>query len=118
VSWLLHGGDGMSGPLEPSDAYDELVEQLATELPTWLPTQRWFAGKDRPITGVRPLSWTAILDGDPLLLHLVVEVEQDDRTEPYQLLIGSRQSQVPDVSSSASIGRESGLMCYEASGDA
>jgi maltokinase len=108
----------MSGPLEPTDVYDELVEELTAELPTWLPTQRWFAGKDRPITGVRPLSWTAILDGDPLLLHLVVEVEQDDRAEPYQLLIGSRQSQLPDVPSSASIGRENGLTCYEASGDA
>ena len=108
----------MSGPLEASDAYEGLIGQLADELPTWLPTQRWFAGKDRPITAVRPLSWTTITDGDPLLIHLVIEVEQDDRREPYQLLVGSRQSQVPDVASSASIGLEKGLTCYEASGDA
>ncbi len=101
-----------------TDTHDTLVEDLAAALPRWLPTQRWFAGKDRAITAVRPLSWTTITDGDPLLIHLVVEVEQDDRTEPYQLLVGSRRSQVPDVASSASIGLENGLTCYEASGDA
>jgi len=108
----------MSGPVDVTDPHEDLVTDLVTELPEWLPTQRWFAGKDRAITAVRPVSWTTITDGDPLLIHLVVEVEQDDRREPYQLLIGSRQSQVPDVASSASIGLESGLTCYEASGDA
>lgn len=99
-------------------AHDALVRELAAELPSWLQKQRWFAGKDRPITAVTPLSWTTITDGDPLLLHLVVEVEQDDRREPYQLLVGSRQSQLPDVAREASIGLENGLTCYEASGDA
>lgn len=111
----------MSGPVETNEAVtsrEELVEHLAQALPGWLPTQRWFGGKDREITAVRPLSWTTLLDGDPLLIHLVVEVEQGDRREPYQLLIGSRQSQVPDVAASASIGLENGLTCYEASGDA
>ncbi|MEV7396971.1 aminoglycoside phosphotransferase [Aeromicrobium sp. NPDC092404] len=111
----------MSGPVEATEAVsprDELVAQLATALPGWLPTQRWFGGKDREISAVRPLSWTTLLDGDPLLIHLVVEVEQGDRSEPYQLLIGSRQSQVPDVAASSSIGLENGLTCYEASGDA
>jgi maltokinase len=98
--------------------HDELVQDLVTELPAWLPTQRWFAGKDRPITAVRPLSWTTITDGDPLLIHLVVEVDQDDRREPYQLLIGSRKAAIADVPSSAAIGLEAGLTCYEASGDA
>lgn len=97
---------------------EDLVADLTTELPEWLPAQRWFAGKDRPITAVRPLSYTTLLEGDPLLIHLVVAVEQDDRTEPYQLLVGSRQSVVPDVASSASFGLENGLTCYEASGDA
>lgn len=97
---------------------EDLVVDLVTELPQWLPGQRWFAGKDRPITAVRPLSFTLLLEGDPLLIHLVVAVEQDDRTERYQLLVGSRQSVLPDVGSSASIGVEDGLTCYEASGDA
>jgi len=97
---------------------DLLVADLVAELPRWLPTQRWFAGKDRAITAVRPLATTTLLSGDPHLLHVIVEVEQDDRREPYQLLVGSRQAQVPDVPASASIGLERGLTCYEASGDA
>ena len=44
-----------------------LVDELVTELPGWLPTQRWFAGKDRAIDAVRPLGLTVLLDGDPLL---------------------------------------------------
>lgn len=98
--------------------HDQLVTDLVTELPDWLPTQRWFAGKDRDITAVRPLSWTTVLDGDPLLIHLIVDVVQGDRSAAYQLLVGSRQSQLPDVAASASIGLENGLTCYEATGDA
>lgn len=97
---------------------DELVAQLAAALPAWLPTQRWFGGKDREITAVHPIAWTTLLEEDPLLLHLVVRVEQDDRDDLYQLLIGSRQSQLPNVPAPASIGLEDGLTCYEASGDA
>ncbi|MDX6278741.1 MAG: maltokinase [Nocardioidaceae bacterium] len=112
----------MSGPLETEESAvsrDDLVNQVAAALPAWLPTQRWFGGKDRDISAVRPLTWTTLLDGDPLLIHLVVEVEQEDRREAYQLLIGSRQTQLPDVAASASIGVEdAGLACYEASGDA
>lgn len=103
----------MTDPME-----SELIGQIAAALPDWLPTQRWFGGKDRDIDAVRPLVWTTLLDGDPLLIHLVVEVEQGDRRESYQLLIGSRQDKVPDVSTTASIGLEDGRTCYEASGDA
>ncbi|MEC3974223.1 maltokinase N-terminal cap-like domain-containing protein [Amycolatopsis sp. H20-H5] len=91
-----------------------LVDELVTELADWLPSQRWFAGKDRPISAVRPLGLTVLLDGDPLLLHVIVEVEQGDRTEPYQLLIG-RRSHPPDVAASVWIGSDN---CYEASNDA
>jgi maltokinase len=95
----------------------ELVDELVTELPRWLPAQRWFAGKDRPITAVHPLNTTVLLDGDPLLLHLTVEVQQDDRREPYQLLIASG-AQLPEHLGSSWIGTEKGLPCYEASADA
>jgi len=94
----------------------ELLEELTAALPRWLPSQRWFAGKDRPVTAVRPLASTVVLDGDPLLLHVVVEVVQDDRAEPYQLLVGHR-SQPPDVSAASWITTEP-VGLYEASGDA
>ena len=96
---------------------DELVAKLVAELPNWLPEQRWFAGKDRPITEVVPLATTALLTGDPLLLHAVVEVRQPDRVEPYQLLIASRPH-LPEYLGSSWIGMEDGRPCYEASGDA
>jgi maltokinase len=108
----------MSGPVDDPTTHQATVEAIAAALPAWLPSQRWFAGKDRPVTAVRPLSWATILDGDPLLLHLVVEVEQDDRTDPYQLLVGCRRSEVPDVASSATIVEVDGATFYEASGDA
>ncbi|WP_229052334.1 aminoglycoside phosphotransferase [Aeromicrobium sp. Leaf350] len=102
-----------------SQTHDDLVTQIAAALPEWLPTQRWFGGKDRAITAVRPLAATDLPAGDDvLLLHLVVEVEQGDRREPYQLLIGHRDDQVPDVPASASIPLADGPAVYEASGDA
>ncbi|HKS49147.1 MAG TPA: aminoglycoside phosphotransferase [Amycolatopsis sp.] len=99
------------------NAAPELIDALVAELPEWLPTQRWFAGKDRPVTAVDAVSTTVLLEGDPLLLHLIVEVRQDDRGEPYQLLIGSR-AHLPEYLGSSWIGTEKGLPCYEASGDA
>ncbi|MBB4683083.1 maltokinase N-terminal cap-like domain-containing protein [Amycolatopsis jiangsuensis] len=92
-----------------------LPDGLAGPLAAWLPGQRWFAGKDRPIDAVRPHEPTVLVEGDPLLLHVVVDVVQGDRTEAYQLLLG-RRSQPPEVPSTAWLGEDTGL--YEASGDA
>ncbi len=69
-----------------TDPHD-LVDKVVTELPGWLPAQRWFGGKDRPVTSVRPLRTTVLRGGEQPLVHLVVEVEQPDRREPYQLLV-------------------------------
>ncbi|MFD1146718.1 maltokinase N-terminal cap-like domain-containing protein [Saccharothrix hoggarensis] len=70
-----------------TDPHD-LVDKVVAELPEWLPAQRWFGGKDRPVTSVRPLRTSVLRAEEPVLVHLVVEVEQPpDRREPYQLLI-------------------------------
>ena len=94
----------------------ELVDDLTDDLVRWLPEQRWFAGKDRPVTGVRPLGVTELVEGDPQLLHVGVEVEQGDRSEPYQLLVG-RRTHPPEISSTSWIGAVGDLNAYEASGD-
>ncbi|MEQ0557572.1 phosphotransferase [Amycolatopsis sp. NEAU-NG30] len=94
----------------------ELVEDLTEDLRRWLPGQRWFAGKDRPVTGVRPLGVTELVEGDPQLLHVVVEVAQGDRREPYQLLVG-RRTHPPEIASTSWIGAGGDLNAYEASGD-
>jgi maltokinase len=96
---------------------DELIDRLVGELPAWLPARRWFAGKDRPITAVRNLVTTTLVAGDPQLLHVLVEVEQDDRTECYQLLVGGR-AHLPEHLGTTLIDTIEGVLCYEATGDA
>jgi maltokinase len=113
---LVNNGNEQGGPDFTEVSLRELIAELTTELPEWLPKQRWFAGKDRPITAVNVLSSVMLLPGDPLLLHLIVEVEQDDRRDPYQLLIGSK-TPLPQYLTASVIGRENGTLCYEASGD-
>ncbi|TCO57269.1 maltokinase N-terminal cap-like domain-containing protein [Actinocrispum wychmicini] len=69
---------------------EPVLRMLADELPSWLPNQRWFGGKDRPVTEARPIRAVALLAGDPALLHVLVEVVQDGRKSLYQLMVGSR----------------------------
>jgi len=64
-------------------------ESLAALLVGWLPGQRWFAGKEWPITGIRVLAHTSF-GGDPPIDHLVVAVDQDvagvgPRSTAYQV---------------------------------
>ncbi|MGW2425723.1 maltokinase N-terminal cap-like domain-containing protein [Streptomyces sp. NPDC001709] len=70
----------------------------------WLPRQRWFAGKGRPVTGFTPVAATELLppDGRLGLYHLLLRVHQPSvlGAEPhagdcYQLLIGVREALPP-----------------------
>ncbi|MFE1363143.1 phosphotransferase [Streptomyces anulatus] len=90
-----------------------LLPSLAPLLHAWLPRQRWFAGKGRPVTGFSLVSATEMLPLDgaagPGLLHLLVRVEQpSQQTRPaedcYQLLLGARTS-LPPLLAGALIGR-------------
>ncbi|MFJ3671019.1 maltokinase [Streptomyces sp. NPDC090106] len=53
----------------------------------WLPRQRWFAGKDRPLSDLTPLSVTELSPG---CLHVLI-----DAGDCYQLLLGVRRQVSP-----------------------
>ncbi|MFI1167414.1 maltokinase [Streptomyces sp. NPDC020801] len=109
------------------------VASLGSLLRDWLPRQRWFAGKDRPVTDLRLLSMTELFPG---CLHLLVHAEHADvaaghggvpapagtsappPADCYQLLLGVRQQLAPRLHR-AFIGRPvegplAGLAVYDA----
>jgi maltokinase len=65
----------------PAAPPDQALEQALTR---WLPPQRWFAGKGRPITGLQIASDTELAAGggdQPALRHLIVAVTQGTGTD-------------------------------------
>ncbi|QTD96287.1 maltokinase N-terminal cap-like domain-containing protein [Streptomyces cyanogenus] len=103
---------------------DGPLVSLGALLREWLPRQRWFAGKDRPVTDLTVLSVTELFPG---CLHLLVHashvpVPTPGGTPPpgdcYQLLLGLRPHLAPRLEQ-AFIGRAqdgpmAGLAVYDA----
>lgn len=54
-------------------------------LASWIPAQRWFGGKGRPIDALEVVSETPLGDG---LSHLILRVRQGDETTLYQHMQG------------------------------
>ncbi|MEV5015800.1 maltokinase [Streptomyces sp. NPDC053780] len=79
----------------------EPMASLGELLREWLPHQRWFAGKDRPVAELGLLSMTELFPG---CLHLLVHTGQGPAPAPggapsagdcYQLLLGVREQPSP-----------------------
>lgn len=87
-------------------ARSELLASLDPLLREWLPRQRWFAGKGRPVTGFSLVTANELLPstGQLGLLHLLVRAHQPVTAaqgagtlpgDCYQLLIGVREALPP-----------------------
>ncbi|MET8566380.1 maltokinase [Streptomyces flaveolus] len=94
----------MAETVTSSGTTGSLLASLDPLLRAWLPRQRWFAGKGRPVTGFTPVSVTELLppDGRLGLYHLLVRVHQPavpgappHPGDCYQLLIGVREALPP-----------------------
>ncbi|MEU4658853.1 maltokinase [Streptomyces sp. NPDC023723] len=84
----------------------DLLASLDPLLREWLPRQRWFAGKGRPVTGFTLVAATELLPATARLglLHVLLRAHQPDVPaaaapghpgDVYQLLIGVREALPP-----------------------
>ena len=85
-------------------------------LPEWLPQQRWFGAKGRPIHDIQIASDRTLVQGDPMLRHLLVTVDLGEDTETYQMLVGSR-TDLPQRLEHAVIGADGKHLLYDAAHD-
>ncbi|GGS27740.1 hypothetical protein GCM10010252_77820 [Streptomyces aureoverticillatus] len=99
---------GLSPPL--------LLTSLAGPLREWLPQQRWFAAKGRPLTDLAVVSMTEL---HPDCLHLLLRTgHAGSPAHCYQLLLGVREELPPwlhhAVIGRPSVGPLAGLSVYDA----
>ncbi|MFF1276849.1 maltokinase [Streptomyces marokkonensis] len=110
--------------LRPRSAPADPMEPLTGLLREWLPLQRWFAGKDRPVTDLGVLSMTELFPG---CLHVLVHAAHGGVPAPggttpagdcYQLLLGVREHPSPRLGKAligrVPDGRLAGLTVYDA----
>lgn len=88
TSWSLSVPPEGGVPGRPGSAFhggNELLDAVVPLLHGWLPRQRWFAGKGRPIAGIRLLDATELAGASPTaagLLHLLVQVRHRPPDDP------------------------------------
>ncbi|MEU7646559.1 maltokinase N-terminal cap-like domain-containing protein [Streptomyces huasconensis] len=109
---MLKTASQSPGSLSPP----RLLTSLAGLLRDWLPRQRWFAGKGRPVTDLAVLSMTELHPG---CLHLLIRSGPAGPPEDcYQLILGVREHLPPRLHH-AVVGRPdagplAGLTVYDA----
>ena len=92
------------------------ASDLVTDLlRTWLPGQRWYAGKGQEIVDVAVSSSSLLVEaGDRVVHHVLLSVATDAATDTYQLLLGSTPGDEPDRLGHAVIGQIDGVTYYDA----
>ncbi|MFI2431091.1 maltokinase [Streptomyces sp. NPDC018693] len=101
------------------------LTSLEPLLRDWLPRQRWFAGKGRPVTGFSPVAATELLPagGELGLQHLLVRAHEGAAPgDCYQLFVGVREALPPRLAPAlighATAGPLAGRTLYDALYDA
>ena len=102
-----------------SDSNAGLMDVLAG----WLPQQRWFPGRGRPLSDIAIISDVTLRAGNPALRHLIVEAHLHGRPAAngltgtaaarFQMLVGYR-TELPASLRGALIGHLDGVACYDA----
>ena len=92
---------------------------LTDLLTTWLPKQRWFGGKGRDISDVVVLREHLLLRNDELTARLLIVrvTHVDGDSDAYQVLLGSRRGEIPELLLHAMIGDAGGTAYYDAAYD-
>jgi maltokinase len=90
---------------------------IAGLLPGWLPAQRWFAGSGASAAGLEVTSQVTLAEGDPELVHLMVDVTTGHERVGYQVPVGVRAA-LPAALEPARIGAlPDGRVAYDAMAD-
>ncbi len=84
-------------------------------LMAWLPRQRWFGGKGRDVDGVAIVSGATLLEGDPQVRLVLLEVNfTGGDSDHYQLLLGATSGPVEQRLEHAVLGAHDGSVLYDA----
>ncbi|HEY2763533.1 MAG TPA: aminoglycoside phosphotransferase [Pseudonocardiaceae bacterium] len=94
----------------------DLLAGIADALRTILPEQRWFAGKGLPVLGVTPVRAIVLGGTDPQLVDAIVQVDQGERHDRYQLMLGVR-SELPEALGHAWVAGIADRAVYQAEHD-